>query len=235
MYNSNVTLSIWRKQRHVLWLHFWHVIVLCRTVDCTCTGSLLQWFPELVLDNIDPQRIHEDDHYLLWCGKCLGLGHRWDEYSHSRLSEWIYLCINLRNRRIAQQCTSTFKTTLHKMYNFHYLYAVMVVMSLNQPKTATIAYIAIAPKMMQATTDLLTCSDNWGAIINIQDLIPPSHTTKANTHALWFSVACWGYLYPCSLSELGGGVSALDHILYVSVLGQGVFGVGGQQHCVIPE
>ena len=33
-------------------------------------------------------------------------------------------------------------------------------MSLNQPKTATIAYIAIAPKMMQETTDLLTCSDN---------------------------------------------------------------------------
>ena len=145
--------------------------MLCRTVDCTCTGSLLQWFPELVLDNIDPQRIHEDDHYLLWCGKCLGLGHRWDEYSHSRLSEWIYLCIISRSRRIADHFTSTIKTTLHKMYSSLYLYAVMMVMSLNQPKTATIAYIAIAPKMMQATTDLLKCSDNWGAIINIQDLI----------------------------------------------------------------
>ena len=39
----------------------------------------------------------------------------------------------------------------------------MWVVSLNQPKTATIAYIAIAPKMMQETTDLLICSDNWGA------------------------------------------------------------------------
>ena len=49
------------------------------SVDCICTGSLLQWFPELVLDNIDPQRIHEDDSHPLWCGKCLGISHGWDE------------------------------------------------------------------------------------------------------------------------------------------------------------
>ena len=38
-----------------------------------------------------------------------------------------------------------------------------MVTSLNQPKIATIAYIAIAPKMMHWTTFLLKCSDNWGA------------------------------------------------------------------------
>ena len=33
-------------------------------------------------------------------------------------------------------------------------------MSLNQPKTATIAYIAIAPRMMQRATALLKCLDS---------------------------------------------------------------------------
>ena len=29
-------------------------------VDCTCTGSLLEWFPELTLGNLGPQRSHDD-------------------------------------------------------------------------------------------------------------------------------------------------------------------------------
>ena len=33
-------------------------------------------------------------------------------------------------------------------------------LSLNQPKTATIAYIAIAPRMMQRATALLKCLDS---------------------------------------------------------------------------
>ena len=37
-------------------------------------------------------------------------------------------------------------------------------MSLNQPKTATIAYIAIAPRTMHATTFLLRSTDNRGAM-----------------------------------------------------------------------
>ena len=58
------------------------------------------------------------------------------------------------------------KTTSNETYLTRHAKSIMWSMSLNQPKTATIAYIAIAPKMMQETTDLLTCSDNWGANIN---------------------------------------------------------------------
>ena len=58
------------------------------------------------------------------------------------------------------------KTTPEKTKRKCDIPVVECAMSLNQPKTATIAYIAIAPKMMQETTDLLICSDNWGAINN---------------------------------------------------------------------
>ena len=59
------------------------------------------------------------------------------------------------------------KTTPQKSEWKQHESCVTFVMSLNQPKTATIAYIAIAPMMMQWTTDLLNCSDNWGANQNI--------------------------------------------------------------------
>ena len=41
-------------------------------VDCTCTGSLLQWFPELTFDKTDPFWICDDDrilhstHWVFW-------------------------------------------------------------------------------------------------------------------------------------------------------------------------
>ena len=41
-------------------------------VDCTCTGSLLQWFPELTFDKTDPLWICDDDrilhstHWVFW-------------------------------------------------------------------------------------------------------------------------------------------------------------------------
>ena len=52
------------------------------------------------------------------------------------------------------------ETTSRENHPTAHAQCVMWAMSLNQPKTATIAYIAIAPKMMQETTDLLICSDN---------------------------------------------------------------------------
>ena len=52
------------------------------------------------------------------------------------------------------------ETASHEYHHDKQAQSNMWTMSLNQPKTATIAYIAIAPKMMQETTDLLTCSDN---------------------------------------------------------------------------
>ena len=47
------------------------------------------------------------------------------------------------------------KTTSSRTWLVERSPTLIVAMSLNQPKTATIAYIAIAPKMMQRTTDLL--------------------------------------------------------------------------------
>ena len=35
-------------------------LLLPPIVDCTCTGSLLQWFPELTLDITDPINDHDD-------------------------------------------------------------------------------------------------------------------------------------------------------------------------------
>ena len=37
-------------------------------VDCTCTGSLLQCFPELTCDTLDNQTIHDDDPCVMFQG-----------------------------------------------------------------------------------------------------------------------------------------------------------------------
>ena len=52
---------------------FW----VSRLVDCTCTGSLLQWFREFTLDIQDPQSHHDDVHSFArpgFQGSSLGCG-----------------------------------------------------------------------------------------------------------------------------------------------------------------
>ena len=47
-------------QSDSLFFWLWRHAALSLIVDCTCTGSLIEWFPELALDNQGLQRNHDD-------------------------------------------------------------------------------------------------------------------------------------------------------------------------------
>ena len=71
-------------------------------VDCTCTGSLLQWFPELTLDNQDEQLNHDDD--VLHCAAdrmCARASCSWlDERGLRNVPEWFSNCVCMNDTPI---------------------------------------------------------------------------------------------------------------------------------------
>ena len=91
---------------HNIYVQFWNTIMyssssgpracaICNIVDCTCTGSLLQWFPELTCDILDNQETHDEEWRL-----CLFKGNMSQVYLQAW---WHYKDTSIRMGNIYKQ------------------------------------------------------------------------------------------------------------------------------------
>ena len=86
-------------------------------VDCTCTGSLLEWFPELTLDSLGPHRSHDDgwwfglpDFFDSFTEYQLGCSADLMNYWSTTASEWYF-----------PWCEYSLLKTLYFIYNWHHI------------------------------------------------------------------------------------------------------------------